>query len=258
MSRSLTFVINPESQETSLDLFQKTIDDIRRLIRDLDYSVTREKGKRRWVIESLRSSAPTITIRHLLENDELIETIVNGIASVSEGSDRPPDHFNEPSLVDLQRMQRLFKGQDRARNVTLAHNGRPAVIGSDIGEKVEKIFKGGYATLGAIEGTLEAVTLHGNHPTFTIWDRVSKAPVHCYFPHTTDWVSKVKQLLEKRVMVRGRIRYFANGIPRSIADIQEILDETPNLELPKAEFGSLGTNRPNDMTEFLQRVREGA
>ncbi len=258
MARSFTFVIHPESGETSLDLFQKTVDDIRRFIKDIDYSFTRERGKRRWVIESLHSSNPTITVRPLLENEELVEAITGGIASVSKGTLEPPKHFNEPTLEDLRRMKRLFWGQDRAKSVEVTHEGSHAsMIERDIGDKVEKILRGGYAAFGSIEGKLEAVNLHGGSPTFTIWDRVIGVPVRCYFPKSRTWADEVKQLLEKRVIVRGKINYFKGGLPRSIVGIEEIIDATPDERLPKATFGCLGKDRPPDIVEFLKAVREG-
>jgi len=258
MSRNLTFVINPEGQQASLELFQKTIEDIRRLIRDLDYAVTREKGRRRWVIEALRTSAPTITVRPLLENDELIETIVNGVASVSRGTEVPPDHFNEPSLEDLRRMQRLFRGGDRARNVTISHNEHPAVIERDIGSKVDRILAGGYSALGSIQGVLDAINLHGPNPVFTIWDSERGTPIHCSFPKTSEWVKRVEDLLQKLVMVKGTVNYFKNGLPRSIVGIKAITDETPDANLPRATFGCLSGEEPiTDVVDFLKRVREG-
>lgn len=261
MIHSLTFIIRPaETEEVSLDLFQKTIEDIRRLVKDIDYAVTRERGKRRWVIEALHSSSPAITIRPLLENEELIETIVQGISDVSEGTADPPKHFNEPSLEDLKRMRRLFHGKDRVKNVELKHEGmKTAIIREDIEEKVGKILAGGYSALGSIEGILEAVNLHGGRPTFTIWDNVSGAPVRCFFPKTTPWVKQVEELLEKIVIVRGVVNYFKNGLPRSISNIRDISDETKNPNLPKATFGSLSSDKPiENIVDFLTDVREGA
>ena len=257
MANSFTFVIYPENEQTSFDLFQKTIDDIRRFIRDIDYSVTRERGKRRWVIESLHSSNPTITVRPLLQNDELIGVITEGIDRVANGALEPPKHWNEPTLEDLRRMKRLFRGKDRARKVEFKSNNEYTTsISGDIGEKVEKILKGGFSAFGSIEGTLEAVNLHGN-PTFTIWDRVIGAPVRCYFPKSRSWSDSVKQFLEKRVIVRGKINYFKNGVPRSIVNIEDIIDATPDPNRPKATFGSLGKDRPSDILAFLKQVREG-
>lgn len=257
MAYGLTFVIHPENQELSLGLFQKTIEDVHRLIRDVDYALTRERGPRRWVVQELHSSTPTITLRPLLENEELVEAIVNGVHIVSQGSLEPPAHFGEDALDDLIRMRRLFSGRDRVKRIEFCRNGHVGVAERDIVDKAKKILKGGYWALGSIEGTLEAVNFHGN-PTFTIWDRVSRAPIRCYFYKERDWKDRVKGLLEKRVLVRGKVNYFRNGLPRSIANIQEIEDMTPSPGLPKATFGSIPSKEAaEDVVSFLRSVREG-
>lgn len=257
MAYSLTFVISPEERELSLGLFQKTIEDIHRLIRDVDYAVTKERGIRRWVIQELHASEPTITLRPLLDNEELVEAIVNGVHIVSQGSLEPPPHFGEEALDDLIRMRRLFSGRDRVKRIAFHYNGHVGVAERDIGDKAERIMKEGYWALGSIEGTLEAVNLHGN-PTFTIWDRVSRAPIRCYFHKERDWMDRVKGLLEKRVLVRGKVNYFRNGLPRSIANIEEIEDMTPSAGLPKATFGSIPSKEAaEDVVSFLRSAREG-
>ena len=104
---------------------------------------------------------------------------------------------------------------------------------------------------------MEEVNLHGN-PTFTMWDRVSRAPIRCYFPKERTWKDKVKALLENRVLVRGKIRYFSNGVPRSISEIVDIEDRKPRSDLPKATFGSIpSSEEEKDIVRFLHRVRQG-
>lgn len=256
MAYGLTFVIHPDAESVSIGLFLRTIEDIHRLIRDLDYSVTREKGKRRWVIAALHASAPTITVKPLLDNDEIAETLVHGLKIVAAGTTDPPEHFTEEILDDLRRMRRLFVGRDKANRVVLSSNGsESAVIQEDIDQKADRILKGGYWNLGSVEGTLDAVNLHGS-PSFTLWDRVSRSPVRCNFSKDAAWKERVKSLLEKRVLVVGRVNYFRNGIPRSVTGIENLEDMTPVPYLPKATFGSIPTPVVAESpAEFLKTVR---
>ena len=109
--------------------------------------------------------------------------------------------------------------------------------------------------MGSLEGTLEVINLHGT-PSFKIWDRVSNAPVHCFFPNTPDWKGRVKENLERRVAVTGTIRYFINGIPRTVTDILELQDITPDPSLPRAEFGSIpDEDASHSPVEFLRSIR---
>ncbi len=257
MSRGLTFAIYPaDGDSVSLNLFHKTIQDIRRLVYDVDYAISRESDTRRWVIVELRSSIPTVTLRPFRDVDKTIKTFVNGIRLVAIGSSEPPNYFTEQALEDLKKMRRLFTGRDRAKRIEFSHDGQDkTIIAEDIAGKVEIILGGGYSNLGSIDGTLEAVNLHGS-PTFTIWDRVSKAPVRCYFPKEHGWKNQVKSLLEKRVLVSGKVNYFQNGLPRSITETREIEDATPDPTLPKATFGSIPNEEASrGSAEFLKRVR---
>ena len=256
MPDGLTFAINPATQSASIDLFTKALDDIRRLLRDVDYAINRERSGRRWIISELHSSSPTISVRPLLGDEEMVGAIAAGIRDVTTGTDQPPQYFTEQVLEDLKRMRRLFVGKDRATSVVVSVDSQEtATIRQDISQKANRILTSGYWNLGSLEGTLEAINVHGT-PTFTIWDRVSRSPVRCSFPNDAAWIENVKELLKSRVFVKGRIRYFANGIPRAITNIEDIFDATPDINLPKAEFGSIPDDAAaHDPVEFLRSIR---
>ena len=259
MANGLTFVINPENQSASVDLFFKALENIRRVLRSADYAIHKERGGRRWVVSELHSSSPTITVNPLLGDHETIGSIATGIRIITSGTDEPPEYFTEQVLEDLKRMRRLFRGNDRARSMTVSVDDEPvATIEEDIYKQADRILVAGYWNLGSIEGKLEAINLHGT-PMFTVWDRVSRAPVTCTFPNDPIWKQRVKDLLEKRVFVQGRIRFFQNGIPRSLAAIAALQDSTPDPNLPKADFGSIMDNEAaRDPVKFLQEVRQGS
>lgn len=256
--QGLTFAIYPDGEHVSLDLFQRTIRSVTYVVRDVDYAMTREKSTRRWVIERLQSSTPTLTVRPLLEQPEITDTIFSGIESINSGNVEPPKHFTEDALGHLKRMNSLFTGRDRLSHLEFSLNGSAlTVLRDDIGEKVNRILRGGYWNLSSLEGTLEALNFHGN-PTFTIWDRVSKSPVRCYFPKDKEWKERVKTLLENRVLVRGKVNYFRNGVPRFISEIEEMENRSPIANLPKAAFGSIPSDEAaKDVVGFLRRVRQG-
>ena len=257
MSEGLTFRIHPEGNFASLDLFVRTLEDVRRLLIEVDYAVTRERSGKRWVIAQLQSSDPTFTIAPAnLDLREPMDAIVDGISKIDRGVDEPPQYFTEDVLERLLRMRRHFRGHDGANHISVSANGHETVkVTREIAEKVNKILHAGYWSLGSLEGRLEAFNFH-NRPTFTIWDRVSRAPVRCSTPNNQEWREQVKSLLEKRVLVRGRIRYFSNGIPRSISHILDISDNTPDPALPKAEFGCIpDRNAAENPIEFLNSIR---
>ena len=256
MSDGLTFQIQPEGETASLDLFVRVLEDVRKLVIEVDYAVNRERSGKRWAVTRLRSSAPTFTIAPADADLRATDAIFAGIVEISQGTDSPPQYFTEDVLECLIKMRRHFRGQDRASSITVFANGdKPAEITKDIDGKVKKILDSSYWSLGSLEGRLEAVNFH-RQPSFTIWERVSRAPVRCSLPNDQNWKDRAKSLLEKRVLVQGRIRYFSNGVPRSISSIVEILDNTPDPSLPKAGFGSIpDTEAAKDPAEFLRAIR---
>ena len=62
MPESLTFQIHPEGEATSLDLFVRVLEDVRKLVIEVDYAVNRQRSGKRWAVTGLHSSAPAITI----------------------------------------------------------------------------------------------------------------------------------------------------------------------------------------------------
>lgn len=260
MADDLTFVINPDDETASIGLLLKSLEDIRRLLRDVDRAIYGSKSQHDWAVRKLTSSAPTITVKPDLNGQEAAEAIGNGLRAVTIGTNQPPQYFSEQVLVDLAKMRRLFAGKRKARSVAVFMNGQQmATIQPDISEKVNRILTAGYRNIGSLQGTLEAINVHGA-PTVTIWDRVSRSPVRCSIPKSREWITLVKTFLEKRVTVSGEIHYFVNGVPKSIRDVKDIEDATPSIDLPRAEFGSIPDMqvRESGAARWLNSIREGA
>ena len=260
MLDELTFTIYPETELASVDLLRKSLEDIGRLVKQVDRAIYGPKSKHRWYVGEIRSSAPTITLRPDPQGKEAVGAVGAGLRAVTAGTDRPPAYFSEQALESLQKMRRLFSRTSKARAISVSVNGlQTATIGSDIGDQVDKILTAGYHNLGSLEGTLEAINVH-RAPTITIWDRVYGSPVRCSIPREAAWIDRVKGLLEKRVLVAGRINYFANGVPRSVTDVTDIEDATPDPSLPRAEFGSVpdALVREIGAAEWLKAIRGDA
>ena len=258
MTESITFVVHPETEETSLDLFVKSIEDVQRLIKEVDYAVTRERPRRKWIIAELHSSAPSVTISPLVDGKTL-DVVAKGLRLLTaEKPSEPPPHFTTEVLKDLKRMRRLFRGKDKARCLTFHVNGNEvAQLDSGIGEKVDRILRSTYDIAGSLEGTLEAVNLHGGAVAhFTIWERLSGHPVRCEFSKK-QWAARVKALLEQSVLVSGQVRYFANGNPASIRSIRDIIDRAETTSSNESDFGSVPDLTAGlDPQAYLERIRQ--
>ena len=256
MPNHLTFVINSADESSSIDLLIKSLEDIKRLLRDVDYAIYGHKPIEGWIVHSLKSSAPTITLAPNREDRQAVGVIGEGLRMVTEGTDQPPQHFTEPVFEDLKRMKRLFHGRSKARFMSvLMDDEETATIGEDIAKQADRILSAGHHNLGSLQGRLEAINMHGSL-TATIWDRVSGAPVRWVFPR--DGTDTVKALLEKLVQVTGDIHYFSNGAPRSISNVIEIQDATLLQNLERAEFGSIPDRHVQEIgaVEWLESIRK--
>ncbi len=257
MADDLTFVINPEEDVASLGLLLKSLEDIRRLLRDVDMAAYGVRSRSHWLVQRLESRSPAITVRSHRSGCDVPQAVASGVGAVTAGTDRPPRYFSEQAPFDLQRMKRLFSGRDRARSIVLVADGRrAATIDKNISEQVDRILTAGYRNLGSLQGSLEAIDVHSTAEV-TIWDRISGSPVRCAVPREQEWISRAKDLLDRRVSITGNIRYFANGTPRSVSDVTDIEDATPDPSLPRAEFGSIpdeGVRRVG-AAEWLSSVR---
>lgn len=259
MADSLTFAIYPEAETLWLGTLLKTIEDVGKVVRDVDFAVTRERTGRPWAVTQLQSSIPTITIRPAVDGTEVVDAVAEGLQVLAgeEEPKEPPRHFSEDALDHLREMRSRFRGKYRASRIVFSTDEEReiATVREDIAEKVDRVLRGSYTMLGSLEGTLEAINIHPTPPKFTIWERVTGRPIRCSFPK--EWMDNVKTLLESRVLVVGQVTYFRNGMPRSMSRLSDLEDMTPDPSLPRARFGSVpGLTGGKDTVEYLRSMRE--
>ena len=244
MSDNLTFIIEPKKESASLALLAKAMADINRLLDAVDYALYGKDGQRAWHVVSLHSSAPTIIVAPDREDTSAVEVVAGGIQSVTEGASLPAG-ITEEALQALKRMRRLYAGQDCAASIAVQRNGEAiAAIGPDVAAQVKRILSSRYRSLGSIQGKLEVINVHQSR-TVTVWDRLSGAPVRFAFPpNETD---RMKELLGRSVLVAGEIRYFANGNPRTIEDIESVTEIVPVDYGVRAQHGSIPDKRVREL-----------
>lgn len=238
MPEHLTFIIDPADQFSSVDLLWKSLENIRKLLRSVDYSMSRRKPRQQWIVRSIKSSAPTLTLTPANGVcPEAVSVIGDGLRRVTAGTDIPPMYFSEPVLLDIKKMSRLFKGKDKARSIRVFMDGElTAIIEENIARQANRVLASGYRNLGSLQGMLEAISVHKSS-TATIWEKVSGAPVRWKF--RGEQMESIKELFGKQITVTGEIRYFANGAPRSITNVVAFQDATRKQYPVRASFGSI-------------------
>ena len=239
----LTITVTPVVGTASFDLLLKSLSDMKRVLQRVDETMYGPRSKHAWSVNKLSSSAPTITIEADPSAAGIADVVVDGFRTIAQGVSEPPPYFSEPVLERLTELRRLFSAGNGLESIALSV-GTPAekaassiIVGKDIVDKAKRILAAGYHNLGSIEGTLEII--NARTPSVTVWERVSRAPVRCALPPGSYWIDFAKNLLTHNVLVAGEIRYFNNGIPRSVSAI-EVIEDAPKATGPmKATFGSL-------------------
>lgn len=76
-------------------------------------------------------------------------------------------------------------------------------------------------TIGSVEGTLEAISIHRSKK-FIVYDALTKKAISCEFGDDEKALAKVKDVLGKRVMVSGTVHWNAKSEARrvDVADIR--------------------------------------
>jgi len=274
MAGSLTFTIQPyESGVVSLGAFMRSLERVRAFVQAVDYAVSGEPNTS-WLLVGLTSSAPTITIAPPPNHDPQasLKAIAEGLLALTRSEAlEPPPYFTDDALDGLRAMLPLFGrgkrplvGAQRMRDevehikqIDFSLNGSGmTTVDEGIETSINRVLRGSYSAQGSIEGNMERINLR-RRSFFTIWDRVSDLPVKCFFPREPGWIEKVRNLLDERVLVQGTVHYFRNGRPRYV-NAKEIIDRTPNPDLPVAYFGCIPDLTAGlETEEYLRRLREG-
>ena len=83
-------------------------------------------------------------------------------------------------------------------------------------QNISELLNAPYTSLGSIEGHLEGINLHQS-PRFIIYEQGTNQPVSCHFgSFRGELMDKIKDSLEKRVLVSGRLHRNAKGEPAKI------------------------------------------
>ena len=257
----LTITVTPLEGAASFDLLLKSLEGMRRVLRRVDETMYGPRSKHKWNVYKLASSSPTITIEAEPAAVEVPTIVVDGFRSVGIGASDPPPYFSEPVLEGVTKLGPLFTSRNGLESLALSA-GLPdektsvgTVVEKDIVGKARRILAADYHNLGSIEGTLEIINTH--KPSVTIWERISGSPVRCALPAESNWIELAKSLLTRNVLVTGNIKYFTNGIPRSISEVMAIEDAPKATGPLKATFGALSDPELHRLGtgEFLRKIR---
>lgn len=216
------------------------------MIREVAGSVVGNKDDVRWVVQDVEAGSLDLIVRpeparKTVPPDLMpvvTQAVAGGLAELQNRAARPR-HFSDLALDEARHLSRL-RGRGITRIQVTAGETTTAVT-DRVAAHVEEVVGRTIEATGSIEGTLEAVTVHGRR-VFYVWDPLSGERIECDFGHRIP-AGEVGVAVERRVAVTGVVRYRENGSLVSIrAERLYIFPDDDDLPTADEVLGILAGN----------------
>ncbi len=248
-------VEQPDILTLEFDAEELLITDLAELTNDL-MSVVRNfssphipKAYRvRWVVQGVSKASPlrinlapaaTYRNRPIMGRpiEELPYRLLVGIHQLLDDARRPPE-FTDDILKHLKRLvERTKKSSGKMRLLA----GSDAIdITSEISAHVDAILEEAYRAFGTVEGTLDAINVHGSKWMFAVYDDLTGRRMNCSFGEAVPLV-EVTSAITRRVAVQGEISYRNDGEITNIhADHLSVFPSDDELPTAQDVLGIFG------------------
>jgi hypothetical protein len=243
------FILRVEAEYISPGDFSAAVAEWVGLLYDLERELapTRERALA-WRITELGQGSWVVGAEAEATEDSadigpyVARSLTRGLALIERGK-RPPEYTDE-MVERVGRLSSLVGNGTRAIHCDAPTVQRTFTITRMTGAKVEAVIGEGYTSIGSIEGTIEALSIHGR-PTFTVYDAVTGRAVRC---ELSDSMRRtVMSALGSKVSVHGEIRRDATGRPTALRKIDRFrrlgLKASVPVESLAGIFKGLGDSR---------------
>ncbi len=252
----LTITLQFETDEgLPLEFLALTSKDLRQLIATIAEARYGPAHRGEWTIET--DELRVVAHVNGATADELQSIIIDtydGFSAIeaAAGGEFPSSFNNKAKKLANTIVHRVKKTAPATVN---AANRAPLEIGPDEKPADRTGRRQRYAAWASIDGELDVISVRGR-PHFVIHEHGTNAAVRCTFPD--DWMQKIKDLLGRRVLVEGYVRYRVDGRPSRLVNPKS-LDPVLKSETDiKALRGSLpGITAGLSAYEYVRRIREG-
>ncbi|MFL5799166.1 MAG: hypothetical protein ACJ77A_14700 [Actinomycetota bacterium] len=209
------------------------------IMKSVDRSVSESaEPSVRWIIRSISKASPLVVEieGRPARNDvkqavvrKTVGAVANGIRRLQRRAERPP--FFSDRALEKAKMLADLRGKNLS-DIRVRKGKQQVEVTSRLSANVDELIGPKYSSLGSVEGTLEAITIHNKHE-FSIYDSLTGRRVRCNFGQRVD-LDEVKQGFGDRVAAYGTIHYRATGEPVSV-DVESFEVFPPATDLPSAD-----------------------
>lgn len=244
--------------DVSIEKFIAVASKLTALLRELETSVTDQHGLQ-WQIADLQIGSASLAMRPKLPGvasigsaDAVIDAVLEGLATIEDAPRRPP-HFSDEALRSASSLATAARDDANALVVFGEARGaqRQVTVSNQLVVHVKDLVGTASVAIGALEGRLEALTIHDTI-AFSIYDAATGRQVVCKCDR--DAFDLAKQHFGERVSVSGELGYNAQGEATSIrVDMLRAMTE----DLPQAkDVRGLFSEHKVDIESWSRLVRD--
>jgi hypothetical protein len=158
-----------------------------------------------------------------------VRAVTDGMTKLQRRAVRPP-FFSDAALREAKTLADLRPKS--VESIRFRRGQKQVEVTGQLSVNVDELIGPKYEGLGTIEGTLEAITIHGRHE-FSIYDALDNRRVRCTFGAAIP-LAEIKAGFGGRVSAYGTIHYRASGEPVSV-DVESFEALPDDADLPSAD-----------------------
>ncbi len=258
---SLRFEIRGDLGSLTLHALQAAVDLNLRMLADYDKGLSGERrGTLEWVVTAVTTGSLVIDVQsHSRKPDSDIglsvaREYVRGWSLIENQGATPP-FLSWQTMQRTRQVTRLI-GSEGVHGYAASTMTETAEVTARASAHMEQLVTVSNHALGAVEGTIETVSIHGGK-RFVLYHSRTRKAVTCTFKDD-EWVRQAADILGRRVSVMGTVYFNARGEPiRVEAQRLRVLrrpDELPSTaSLTRSDPDFTGGLRTED---FMRQIRD--
>jgi len=264
----LRFDILGKDGEVSALTFRESIEYAVSLLREFDSALSgKPRGVLSWYIRNLHSNGklsvlfqsrlkPSHTIQKYPHDVDRAVTsnLVSGFEDIEVKCVTPP-YLSEFGLQKVNKLANLI-GKNGAKGFHFESQSKEVEVTQSTKDNIGKLLPIARTAIGSVEGTFEAINIHGNRPRFIVYHSITKKGVVCVVDNK-ERLMEVTHYLGRNVAVFGTLYKNIKGDTLRVS-MQEIkvLDETNRFALPSSErFQDPEFTKSKSTEEYLRLIR---
>jgi len=258
MDKQITVRILGKQDCVTADSFLDAVENVVAILDGVDREIAKEvRPPTQWRITAMAMhSPPEITFTG---TGSVIDVVLDGLSQIETTAKRPK-FFNDMVMAKAKHLVGLLNnGIAGIELVSGKKTARPtqhvaANVDIVVGENPKF-----YASESVIDGRLEQLSVHGQHPEFCVYDPMTDEPVRCVFKE--DSIREVVELITRRARVRvwGMTKYNAKhkAVSVDVEKFEVIPEQTDLPQMADLHRAKINITGGVDSTTFIREQRDG-